>query len=86
MLDGLTSAIARQSRIDREGRKERTSVHDLVDFVEVGETGDDRQRDLSEDGLWDRPDLLVDVVERAAALSSAPRRTKTRRPKRTPCP
>lgn len=54
-------------------------MHNLVDFVEVGEARDDGQRNLGEDRLWDRTDLLVDGVKRAACPSSAPPQEGKRR-------
>lgn len=49
----------------------RTSVHDLVHLVQVRQPCDNCERDLAENRLRDGANLLVDVVEGPAGVTSA---------------
>jgi hypothetical protein len=53
------------SRGSGEKKAGRTSVHDLMDLVQIVQSRHDRQRNLRQDRFRNRPNVLVDVVEGA---------------------
>lgn len=98
-FEGLTSARVVVSDPFRDysavcTRRRLTSVHNLVDLVEVSQARDDGEGNLAEDGLGDGSNLLVDVVEGAVKGGNVVEKGSARREgggamsrtKRTSCP